>query len=75
MITLAVGVLNVKRSWVYNMDKFNPTKYKNQFNKDTYDNIRCVVPKGMKEQLKKALDGKSVNSFLNEVIQRKIEGN
>ena len=57
------------------MTKFNQINYIKEFNKAKYDRIDITIPKGHKEQLKKALDGKSVNSFLNEVIQRKIEGN
>jgi hypothetical protein len=55
------------------MTKFNQQKYINQFKKENYDRITIEVPKGHKERLKKALDGKSANSFLNEVIKNKIE--
>jgi hypothetical protein len=55
------------------LEKFNQTKYINEFIKQKYDRIEVQVPKGTKDKLKKALEGKSINSFLNEVIKNKIE--
>lgn len=58
-------------------EKFDATKYKNDFQKEKYDRIIVNVPKGQKqvidEQAKKQ-GYKSLNSFVVDAINEKIEG-
>ncbi len=51
------------------------TKAKNKYNAKTYDNLRIIVPKGKKDVIKAFADsrGKSLNGFVNEAIDEKIE--
>ena len=50
-------------------------KYNNQFNKDNYDRISLMIPKGKKEviQLCAKVDGESVNGFINHLIDAEID--
>jgi len=55
------------------MKEFNPTKYKNDFNKETYDRVSINFPKGQKiiiEQHWKRKGYKSLNTYVNELIKR-----
>lgn len=51
------------------------TASKNAWNAKAYDRINLTVPKGKKEiiQEKATAAGKSVNAFINEAIDEKIE--
>ena len=51
------------------------TRAKNKYNAKTYDNLRIVVPKGKKDVIKAFADskGKSINGFVNEAIDEKME--
>ena len=51
-------------------EKFNATKYKNEFNKNNYDSLRIVVPKGVKPKLQAycKLQGISLNKLINNYI-------
>lgn len=51
------------------------TKAKNRYNAKTYDSLRIVVPKGKKDIIKDFADkqGKSINGFVNEAIEEKME--
>ena len=57
-------------------NKFDATKYKNDFQKEKYDRIIVNVPKGQKcfidEQAKKK-GYKSLNSFVVDAINEKLE--
>lgn len=57
-------------------EKFDSTKYKNDFQKEKYDRIIVNVPKGQKimidEQAKKK-GYKSLNSFVVDAINEKLE--
>lgn len=57
-------------------ERFNATKYKNDFQKEKYDRIIVNVPKGQKsiidEQAKKK-GYKSLNSFIIDAINEKLE--
>ncbi len=46
------------------------TKAKNKYNAANYDNLRIVVPKGKKEQIKAFAEkqGESINGFVNRCI-------
>ncbi len=58
------------------MDKFNPTKYKNEFNKEAYDRASINFPKGQKAVIEahwKRLGYRSLNSYVNELIQNDME--
>lgn len=56
--------------------KFNATKYKNDFQKEKYDRIIVNVPKGEKvkidEEAKKR-GYKSLNAFVVDAIREKLE--
>ena len=51
------------------------TRAKNKYNAKNYDNLRIVVPKGKKDTIKAFADGqgKSLNGFVNEAIDEKME--
>jgi hypothetical protein len=52
-------------------EKFNQIKYQNEFNKQRYDRITIVVPKGDKDIIKAhadKYDGGSVNAFIQRAI-------
>ncbi len=55
--------------------EFNPVKYKNQFNKENYDRIEFVVPKGRKQKLKQiaAAANQSMSEYINQAINERIE--
>ena len=50
-------------------------KWNDENLKERYDRIQLVVPKGKKEEIKAFADskGKSLNRFVNEAIDEKIE--
>jgi len=57
-------------------EKFDATKYKNDFQKEKYDRIIVNVPKGQKaiiDQKAKNLGYKSLNSFIVDLINKKLE--
>ena len=59
-----------------NTEKFNPTKYKNDFQKEKYDRIIVNVPKGQKEiidEVAKQKGYKSLNAFVVDAINEKLE--
>ena len=51
------------------------TDYKNQWQKENVDRINLTVPKGKKEAIKAHAEskGQSVNGFINEAIDEKME--
>ena len=60
------------------IEKFNATKYKNDFQKEKYDRIIVNVPKGQKKIItERAMEKgyKSLNSFVVDAINEKIENN
>lgn len=53
------------------MEKFNSTKYKNDFAKENYDRFNVVVPKGKKAEITdhyKKQGYKSLNEYINSLI-------
>lgn len=56
------------------MNKFNPTKYKNEYNKDNYDRVNLTIPKGTKEELKEIAKyfDLSLNAYLKIIIEENI---
>ena len=48
---------------------------KNKWNKENYDRIEIIVPKGKKDQIKAAADarGESVNSYINKAVDERME--
>lgn len=54
--------------------EFNQFAYQNEYIKEKYDRINLTVPKGRKEEIKKAAAaaGKSVNEYINSLIDEKI---
>ena len=56
-------------------DKFDATKYKNDFQKEKYDRIIVNVPKGQKQFINeeaKKRGYKSLNSFVVDAIAEKL---
>ncbi len=50
-------------------NEFNQIAYQNDYIKEKYDRINLTVPKGRKEEIKKrAAAGKSVNEYINSLI-------
>ena len=51
-------------------EKFNKTKYQNEYNKQKYDSLRIVVPKGTKAKLQNYCksQGISLNKLINNYI-------
>ena len=61
-----------------NMNKeFNQTEYVNEFIRKKYDRINLLIPAGNKEIIKKkaAQKGKSVNQYINELIDTDLNTN
>lgn len=57
-------------------EKFDATKYKNDFQKEKYDRIIVNVPKGQKciiDKQAKKMGYKSLNSFVVAAINEKLE--
>ena len=57
-------------------NKFDATKYKNDFQKEKYDRIIVNVPKGQKniiDEHAKKKGYKSLNSFVVDAINEKLE--
>lgn len=46
----------------------------NEFNRETYDRVSLMLPKGMKDDIKTAAtkEGKSVNGFIVDTLRDKI---
>ena len=56
--------------------QFDPVKYKNDFNRQNYDQFLLTVPKGEKERITaaaKAAGFRSRNEFILEAIREKME--
>ena len=56
-------------------EKFDATKYKNDFQKEKYDRIIVNVPKGQKQiidDIAKSKGYKSLNSFVVDAINEKM---
>lgn len=56
-------------------EKFDATKYKNDFQKEKYDRIIVNVPKGQKQVISteaKKVGYRSLNSFVVDAINEKI---
>jgi len=55
--------------------RFDPTKYKNEYQKEKYDRIIVNVPKGQKQIIDseaKKIGYKSLNSFVVDAINEKL---
>ena len=50
--------------------KFNQIEYMNAYNREKYDRITIVVPKGRKDEIKAAAknEGRSVNEYIINAI-------
>jgi predicted DNA binding CopG/RHH family protein len=56
--------------------KINQFTYQNNYNKEKYDRIGLMTPKGKKEKIKKkaAEKGMSVNEYINSLINADMAG-
>lgn len=57
------------------MDSFNQIKYQNQYNKDKYDRITIMVPKGNKIILQEYAkqSNLSLNAYINKLLAEKMK--
>lgn len=57
--------------------EFNQTEYVNEFIRKKYDRINLLIPEGNKEIIKRkaAQKGKSVNQYINELIDTDLNTN
>jgi len=55
--------------------KFDKVSYKNQFNREKYDRVTIMLPKGNKEMVTAhaKANGESMNSFVNRAIEEAME--
>lgn len=55
---------------------FDPNKYKDDFNRANYDDIKIRVPKGMREEIAKtaAERGLSLNKYIISLIEKDMKG-
>lgn len=56
-------------------DKFNQTKYQNDYKRKNYDRMELLVPKGEKAEIKEIAKslGKSVNEFVYSAVKEKMK--
>lgn len=56
-------------------DKANTIKYNNEFNRQAYDRVSLILPKGTKEEIKEHAEsrGESLNSFIKRAIENQIQ--
>ena len=54
--------------------KFDQIEYQNEYNREKYDRISLMVPKGRKDVIKETAkaNGQSVNEFINLAIEEKL---
>lgn len=54
---------------------FNQISYQNSYNKEKYDRISLMLPKGEKDLIKTAAAaaGESVNEYINKAIKQRID--
>ncbi len=54
---------------------FNQISYQNSYNKEKYDRISLMLPKGEKDRIKTAASaaGESVNEYINKAIKQRID--
>lgn len=55
------------------MEKFNSTKYKNDYAREKYDKVLLTMQKGKKSEIdeyRKQKGFKSLNEYINELIRR-----
>ncbi len=54
---------------------FNQISYQNSYNKEKYDRISLMLPKGEKDRIKTAAAaaGESVNEYINKAIRQRID--
>lgn len=57
------------------MSDFNPTKYKNDYQKNNYDRLVINVPKGQRQVIKDfaSKQGQSLNAFVVGLIEQAIK--
>ena len=55
--------------------EFNQIKYQNEYNKQKYDKLSILLPKGKRDRVKARAKGlgKSVNGYINDMIDRDME--
>lgn len=54
---------------------FDQISYQNSYNKEKYDRISLMLPKGEKDRIKTAAAaaGESVNEYINKAIKQRID--
>lgn len=56
-------------------EKFDQIEYQNEYNREKYDRISLMVPKGKRDIIKARAkaNGQSVNEFINIAIEEKLK--
>ena len=57
-------------------EKFDQIKYQNEYNRQKYDHVNLMIPKGMKEQIKALAkeNGESMNEYIWKAVQNRMNG-
>ena len=57
------------------MGDFDKVKYNNDYNKDHYDRVNLLVPKGTKTRWKQAaqIQGKNLSAFVFDLVEADIQ--
>ena len=55
-------------------EKFDQIKYQNEYNRQKYDHVNLMIPKGMKEQIKALAkeNGESMNEYIWKAVQGRM---
>ena len=57
-------------------EKFDQIKYQNNYNRQKYDHVNLMIPKGMKDQIKAIAKekGESMNEYIWKAVQNRMNG-
>lgn len=57
-------------------EKFDQIKYQNNYNRQKYDHVNLMIPKGMKDQIKAIAKekGESMNEYIWKAVQDRMHG-
>lgn len=57
-------------------EKFDQIKYQNNYNRQKYDHVNLMIPKGMKDQIKAIAKekGESMNEYIWKAVQDRMNG-
>ena len=72
---LIFGIISVEVLNMAYKDKSKAIEYNNEYNRDAYDRVSLMLPKGQKAIIKAHADahGESLNGFINRAIKETME--